>query len=125
MLNLKEAVATIPVKSVEVAKNFYGDTLGLTPLPVHEKGVLAYRTGASRLFVYESQFAGTNKATAVTWVVGDDLEAIVKALKAKGVPFEHYDFPGTRREGDIHVAGNIKVAWCKDPDGNILSLVTD
>ena len=125
MLNQKEAVATIAVKDVGVAKKFYEDKLGLTPLPVHEKGVLSYKSGNSRLFVYESQFAGTNKATAVTWVVGNDLEAIVKALKAKGVPFEHYDFPGTKREGDIHVSGNIRVAWCKDPDGNILSLVTD
>lgn len=125
MLNLKEAVATIAVKNIGVAKKFYADTLGLVPLPVHEKSVLSYKSGASRLFIYESQFAGSNKATAVTWVVGADLEAIVKELKAKGVPFEHYDFPGTKREGDIHVSGNIRVAWCKDPDGNLLSLVTD
>jgi catechol-2,3-dioxygenase len=125
MLNLKEAVATIAVKDVGAAKKFYEGKLGLAPLPVHEKGVLSYKSGASRLFVYESPSAGTNKATAATWVVGKDLEAIVKDLKAKGVPFEHYDFPNTKREGDIHVSGNIRVAWCTDPDGNILSLVSD
>ena len=37
--------------------------------------------------------------------------------------FEHYDFPGTTLKGDIHEAGNVRVAWLKDPDGNILSLV--
>ena len=37
--------------------------------------------------------------------------------------FEHYDLPGTTRRGDIHEAGSTRVAWFKDPDGNILSLV--
>ena len=73
--------------------------------------------------VYQSQFAGSNKATAATWVVGDALKDIVRALKAKGVAFEHYDLPRTTREGDVHVSGKTRVAWFKDPDGNILSIV--
>jgi hypothetical protein len=73
--------------------------------------------------VYESQYAGTNKATAATWIVGADLEGLVRDLKAKGVTFEKYDLPGTTRQGDVHVAGKTKVAWFKDPDGNILSIV--
>ena len=44
------------------------------------------------------------------------------ALKAKGVKFEHYDLPGMKREGDVHVGGDMKVAWFKDPDGNTLSV---
>jgi hypothetical protein len=75
------------------------------------------------LNVYRSQYAGTNRATAVTWLVGDDVEGVVRALKAKGVTFEHYDMPNMKREGDNHVAGDMKVAWFKDPDGNILSVV--
>jgi len=51
------------------------------------------------------------------------VEDVVRTLKSKGVKFEHYDLPETKREGDIHVAGDIKVAWFKDPDGNILSVV--
>jgi len=39
------------------------------------------------------------------------------------VTFERYDLPGTTREGDVHVTGELKVAWFKDPDGNIHSLV--
>ncbi len=70
-----------------------------------------------------SEFAGTNKATAATWIVGKDLDAIVDTLQSRGVTFEHYDFPGTARTGDIHEAGKMRVAWLKDPDGNILSLV--
>ena len=48
----------------------------------------------------------------------------MEALKSKGISFEHYDLPGTTRAGDIHVAGNTRVAWFKDPDGNIHSLVS-
>ena len=59
----------------------------------------------------------------MTWSVGDDVEGVVRALKAKGVSFEHYDMPGTKLEGDVHVVGDMKVAWFKDPDGNILNLI--
>jgi hypothetical protein len=88
-----------------------------------QPSVVTYRAGSTTLLVYESQFAGTNKATAVTWSVGAGVEAVVQALVAKGVAFEHYDFPGLTRKGDIHVAGDMKVAWFKDPDGNIHSLI--
>jgi hypothetical protein len=59
----------------------------------------------------------------VTWSVGDELEDIVSKLKAKGVKFEHYDMPQMTRKGDIHIAGDMKVAWFKDPDGNILNVM--
>ena len=59
----------------------------------------------------------------MTWAVGNALGDIVRALKAKGVTFEHYDTPGMTREGDVHIAGDMKVVWFKDPDGNILNIV--
>ncbi|TIN51029.1 MAG: VOC family protein, partial [Mesorhizobium sp.] len=65
---------------------------------------------------------GTNKATALTWTVGDQIGAIVQALKSKGVTFERYEMPGLTLEGDVHVGYGMKVAWFKDPDGNILCL---
>ena len=48
----------------------------------------------------------------------------VKSLiAAKGVTFEHYDnLPGLTRKDDVHSAGDIRVVWLKDPDGNILSI---
>lgn len=122
-LGEKDAVATIAVKSVEASRKFYADTLGLKEASTGEKGVLSFECGKSSVLVYESQFAGTNKATAATWIVGDELEAIVGGLKAKGVSFEKYDFPGMKREGEIHVGGNTRAAWFKDPDGNIIALV--
>ena len=123
MLGSKDPIATLAVKNLEAARKFYEGTLGLAAEGDQEPGTVSYRTGRTSLFVYESQFAGTNKATAVTWPVGDALDAIVRDLKAKGVSFEHYDLPETTREGDVHVAGGVRVAWFKDPDGNIHSVV--
>ena len=123
MLEDTDAIATIAVKDVKKARKFYEDTLGLKPVRTEEMGVVGYKSGKSTVLVYQSSFAGTNKATAVTWAVGDKLENIVSALKGKGVIFEHYDMPGITRKGDIHISGKIRNAWFKDPDGNILSLV--
>ena len=123
MLGDRDAVATVAVRDLDAAERFYGGTLGLAVSDAEEPDVVIYRSGTSSIMVYVSQHAGTNKATAVTWGVGNDLEAIVQHLRGKGVTFEHYDLPGTTREGDIHVAGDIKVAWLKDPDGNILSIM--
>jgi hypothetical protein len=81
-----------------------------------------YKSGDSTIVVYESDFAGTNKATSATWGVGEELETIVKDLKNKAVVFEHYDMPGLAHQGDLHVSGDFKGAWFKDPDGNILHI---
>ncbi len=123
MLGDKSAAATIAVKSLEAAKKFYEGTLGLKPQPTDDPDGVIYKSGNSMVFVYESQFAGTNKATAASWGVGDDIEKVVEDLSSKGVKFEHYDIPKVTRDGDIHVMGDMKAAWFKDPDGNILNLV--
>jgi catechol 2,3-dioxygenase-like lactoylglutathione lyase family enzyme len=122
-LGSKEAIATIAVKDLKVARAFYVGKLGLKSGPEGGPGVLSLASGSSRVLLYESELARTNKATSATWIVGGDLESIVKDLKGKGIAFEHYDMPNTKREGDIHVSGKMKVAWFKDPDGNYLSLV--
>jgi catechol 2,3-dioxygenase-like lactoylglutathione lyase family enzyme len=123
MLGNKDAVANIAVKNLDTAKKFYEDTLGLTPVGAEDQEVIVFKSGNSTVYVYQSQYAGTNKATAVTWVVGDDVEGIVQQLKAKGITFENYDMPGITRDGDVHIAGDMKVAWFKDPDGNILNII--
>ena len=123
MLSDNDVFATIAVKSLAPAKRFYEGTLGFKAEESDEPSVATYTSGKARFLVYESEFAGTNKATAATWDVGDQIVALVKDLRAKGVAFEHYkDMPG-KLEGDVHVMGEMKVAWCKDPDGNILAFV--
>lgn len=124
MLSDKEAIAMIAVSDMQAAAKFYEGTLGLARLSTEGEEVITYRSGSSALNVYHSQYAGTNKATALVWNVGDEIEAIVDALKSKGVVFEHYVMPGLTLKGDVHVGGDMKVAWFKDPDGNILSVVT-
>jgi catechol 2,3-dioxygenase-like lactoylglutathione lyase family enzyme len=122
MLRDTDAVATLGVKDLDVAARFYEGKLGLTRAEADDDEALIFESGDTTINVYRSSFAGTNRATALTWTV-DDVEDVVRTLKANGVKFEHYDLPETTREGDVHVSGNFKVAWFKDPDGNILSVV--
>lgn len=123
MLANHDAVAMIAVKDLPEAKRFYEGVLGLEPVDAEGDQLVVFRSGDTVLNVYKSAYAGTNRATAVTWAVADELEELVDSLKAKGVTFEHYDMPGLTREGDVHVGGPMRVAWFKDPDGNILSIV--
>jgi catechol 2,3-dioxygenase-like lactoylglutathione lyase family enzyme len=124
MLGDSEAIATIAVKDLTTARKFYEGTLGLELARATGSEALAFKTGRSELIVYRSQYAGSNKATAVNWRVGDEIEAIAKALAAKGVVFEHYDLPGLTQKGDVHAFGEFKSAWFKDPDGNIIALMS-
>lgn len=124
MLGGKEAMATVAVRDLDKAKKFYEGTLGLKLTDQQEQEALTYQAGGTKLLVYRSQYAGSNKATATTWVIGNDMEKVVQTLKGKGVGFEHYNLPGMTLKGDIHVADGMKAAWFKDPDGNIHALVS-
>jgi len=124
MLKDCEAMATIAVKDLDKARTFYVDVLGLD-LAASEPGMLALRSGASTVMVYQSAYAGTNRANCATWKVTENIEELVKSLKSRGVSFLHYELPDTVRHGDIHVSGDRKVAWCADPEGNILCFGSD
>jgi catechol 2,3-dioxygenase-like lactoylglutathione lyase family enzyme len=123
MLGGKDAAATLAVSELQAAREFYENTLGLTMIQ-EQPGAVLYRSGNSVVLVYPSEYAGTNQATAASWAVGDDFDTIVEDLKAKGVSFEHYDdLPDTMREGDVHVMGDFRAVWFRDPSGNILNLI--
>jgi catechol 2,3-dioxygenase-like lactoylglutathione lyase family enzyme len=125
MLADRNVAATIAVRDIGVARKFYGETLGLKEVDTGSgmKNVCVFSSGDSTILIYISEHAGTNRATSATWNVGEELEEIVRKLRGARIEFEHYDFPGSTREGDIHVFGEIRNAWFRDPDGNILSLV--
>lgn len=112
----------LPVRDLEVATKFYEGALGLQRVEDVPDAAVVYQSGNSTLCVYRSEFAGTNKGTAALWEV-EDVEAVVKELKTKGVTFERYDnLPGLTWKDGLHLAGDFRVAWFKDPDGNILSV---
>ena len=124
MLGTEKAYPTVAVKDLAAAREFYEGTLGLRVVGTEGDGFVSYRTQDSMLFVYTSRFAGNNEATVVTWIV-TDVDKAVEGLKARGVVFEHYDMPGMTLEGDVHVSGRTRVAWFKDPDGNIHSVAQE
>ena len=112
----------LPVGDLEAAKAFYEGKLGLKSTGEVPDTAVIYQSGGGTLCVYRSEQAGTNQGTAALWEV-DDVEGMVEDLKGRGVTFVHYDdLPGLTRKGDVHSAGPMRVAWFKDPAGNILSL---
>ncbi len=126
MLKDRNSSAIVAVSDIDRARRFYQDTLGLKLIQDGGEdmdGVLVFRTGSTTLTVYRSEFAGTNKANAVTWNMGGDLESTVSDLRDKGVTFEQYDIPGMTWRDGVHEAGDVKLVWFKDPDGNILHLI--
>lgn len=122
MLGAFSVRPTLGVRDLAAARAFYEEKLGLDVVDDSVGGAIVYRAGSGELFVYISQYAGTNQATALSWNAGTELDETVAGLRGKGVVFEHYDLPGMRREGDIHVADGMRIAWFKDPDGNIHAL---
>ena len=118
----KASSAIVAVSDIDRARRFYSDTLGLELLEEGMEGVLVYKTGATHLVVYPSEFAGTGKANAVVWDCGADIDAIAADLRAKGVRFEHYEMDGATYKDGVHDADGFKMVWFKDPDGNILHL---
>ena len=124
MLGKADATPMIAVKDIDRAKQFYRDKLGLKPVQEMGNEFFMLRSGDTTLNVYRSEFAGTNKATALTFEV-DDIDAEVRELKDNGIKFEHYDVEGLKADGDIYSGEGMKTAWFKDPDGNILSLVEE
>jgi catechol 2,3-dioxygenase-like lactoylglutathione lyase family enzyme len=121
LLTDKPSSAIVAVSDLDRARDFYADTLGLEADGDFEE-MLRFCTGDTRLIVYKSEFAGTNKANAVTWNAGKDFDAIVAQLREQGVTFEEYPELGMDISGGVHRSGDFKAVWFKDPDGNILNI---
>lgn len=125
MLSDSTPIATLPTADPARARKFYEETLGLTPLR-EEVGGIMYTCGDGQLFVYQSEYAGTNKATAVTFSVGEDrFDAEVDALRKKGITFQTFEYEGMEWKDDVMVSEGMKAVWFNDPDGNILNVSTE
>jgi catechol 2,3-dioxygenase-like lactoylglutathione lyase family enzyme len=105
----------------ERAKAFYRDQLGLKL--VEENGfALVFDAAGTMLRVQRVKEIRQAQYTTLGWQV-PDIAAKVEELEKAGVKFEHYGFPGQDEKGIWTPPGSTaKVAWFKDPDGNILSL---
>ena len=114
--------ATIAVSDMDRAVAFYEGVLGLARLGETMQGqVRIYPCGqGSLLQVYASEHAGTGTATVASWSA-EDFDALVDALLAGGVAFDTYEGMPADERG-VHAFGTHRVAWFRDPDGNVLSI---
>ena len=122
MLGSSKLLATIPAVDIKRAEEFYTRVLGLSVAVRPQEGVLILEAGAgSQIMIYERE-ATKAEHTVATFEV-KDLERVVDDLAAKGVQFEQYDFDDfkTDQRGIAEMEG-AKMAWLKDPEGNILAL---
>ena len=78
MLGDKDAAANIAVKDLETARKFYEGILGLRKIGSEGQEAILYKSGNSTVIVYQSQYAGTNQTTALTYGVGEDIERVVQ-----------------------------------------------
>jgi catechol 2,3-dioxygenase-like lactoylglutathione lyase family enzyme len=112
---------TLPVSDLARARRFYEETLGFVVDRVAAGGVV-YRAANSRILLFPSSNAGTNKATACGFQV-TDLAAAVADLKGRGVRFEEYDMPDFKTVNGVVQTPDGKAAWFKDTEGNIIGVV--
>lgn len=112
-------IATIPVADIERAAAFYRDVLGLVHVATSEAGVMGRATDG-RVLLYRSQAPPPGHTLAGFEV--DGLEPVMDALKARGVRFEDYDFPGLRTVDQVTMIGPERAAWFRDSEGNVLSI---
>jgi catechol 2,3-dioxygenase-like lactoylglutathione lyase family enzyme len=113
---------TIPAADLERAKAWYAEKLGLTPVREIPTGVFYDAGEGTRFVLYPTPNAGQAPTTLMGFTT-DDLEGDVAALKARGVVFEEYDYPTLKTVDGIATRGEIKSAWFKDSEGNILAVV--
>jgi len=114
-------VAFAATTNQERAKEFYGGVLGLGLLSQDGFAVVFDANGVM-LRVSTVREVAQAQYTVLGWEVSDIVRT-VKELETAGVKFERYSFPGQDEMG-IWTApgGSARVAWFKDPDGNILSI---
>ena len=122
MLTKAPIIPYIPATDVARARRFYEDKVGLVARDEIAGGVVYECAGGSWIFLYQSEGAGTSKASQAFWQV-KDVEAEVRELKSRGVTFEDYDYPGMKTVDGIATMGDTKGAWFKDSEGNIMALI--
>ena len=122
MFTNTQATAMLPAKDAARARAWYADKLGLKPAQEFGDMGAVYDLGGTRVFLYPTQFAGTAQHTVLSFDT-DDLAADMTVLRNRGVTFLDYDLPGLKTVDGVADFGQIRNAWCKDSEGNILGFV--
>lgn len=124
MLNTYTPGATLPTADLERARAFY-EGLGFTVAETSPFGSLRFESGDGGFMVYESEYVGTNKATAMAWdVPGEEFDSVVARLREAGVTFDTFEMEGAEWDGDVLTVESMRNVWFRDPDGNILAVGT-
>lgn len=120
MLASNKIVAFVPTRDSAQSRAFYEGILGLKF--VYEDGfALVLDANGIKVRVAKVPEFKPAQFTILGWEVSD-IESSVSNLTKKGVLFEKYGFPGQEESGIWSAPSGAKVAWFKDPDGNVLSL---
>lgn len=120
MLGSSKLMAFVGVRDASRAKSFYSGTLGLN-LISEDAYALVFDIQGTMLRVAIVPEIAPAKYTVLGWEVGD-LAAAMQSLDRKGVQFERYGFPSQDEHGVWTSPSGARVAWFKDPDGNLLSM---
>lgn len=126
MLKSSKAFSSFAVRDLDAARRFYAQTLGVDVSEVPGmKGLMQLNlSGGVKIFVYPKPDHVPATFTVLNFPV-DNVERAVDALVERGVRFEIYkDGPvKTNAKGIASDGEGPKIAWFKDPSGNILSVL--
>lgn len=125
MFTAKDAFASFSVDDLSKAKQFYGETLGLR-VEENAMGILdLHLASGSRVMIYPKDNHEPASFTVLNFVV-PDVERAVEELNGNGVKTKIYDDPQlpTDNKG-ILMGDGPRIAWFKDPAGNVLAVIQD
>jgi catechol 2,3-dioxygenase-like lactoylglutathione lyase family enzyme len=121
MLKDANAFSGFSVDDLDRAKQFYGETLGLS-ISENPAGLELQLGGGGRVFLYPKPNHEPATFTILNFPV-ENIERAVDELTAAGVRFERYDGIESDEQGISRGTGGPTIAWFKDPAGNILSVL--
>ena len=121
MLSDLRVHTTIPVLDLDRAMRWYEEKLGFKPIWKRAVGAMYEAGDGTRFQLYPTPNAGQAPQTVMGLSTGQ-IEADVRELKARGVAFEVYDLPDLKTVDSIATADNVRAAWFRDSEGNILGL---
>ena len=120
MLAANKVIGFVPTQDSAKAREFYEGKLGFQFVS-DDPFALVMRSGETMIRVSKAKDFTPAPYTILGWEV-KDIEAVVRWLTSRGVAFEKYPFVLDEELGIWNAPSGDRVAWFKDPDGNVLSV---